>query len=98
MEQREILSHVLSNAKFFSLQADGTTDSGRIEDELFLVVYFDPRCDNQQVCIQNKFFSVRRPSSGSAEGLYECVKQVIKFVGVDGWEHKLVGLVVMEPM
>ena len=29
----------------FSLLIDGSTDSGNIDEELFMVLYFDPHCD-----------------------------------------------------
>ena len=32
----------LCRSKFFSLQADGSTDSGNAEEELFLILHFDP--------------------------------------------------------
>ena len=32
--------------KFFSIQADGTTDAGRIEDELFVVLFLDPHSED----------------------------------------------------
>ena len=38
--QREALAAQL--AMVFSIQADGSTDSGNIEDKLYLVVYSDP--------------------------------------------------------
>ena len=38
-EQQEQLTAALSRSKFFSLQADGSTDSGNVEDELFLVLH-----------------------------------------------------------
>ena len=40
--QREALAAQLAKAKFFRIQADGSTDSRNVEDELYLVVYFDP--------------------------------------------------------
>ena len=39
---KEQLLRALSCSKFFNLQADGSTDSGNIEEELFLVLHFDP--------------------------------------------------------
>ena len=36
LEWRKILVEALSHAKFFSIQADGSTDSGNIEEEVFL--------------------------------------------------------------
>ena len=40
-DQQERLVAELTRSKFFSLQADGSTDTGNIEDELFLVLYLD---------------------------------------------------------
>ena len=70
LDQRHSLVEALSRANFYSLQADGTTDSGNIEDELFLVVYLDHHAElaNRRVCIVSKYFSVRRPCSGDAKG------------------------------
>ena len=36
------LGDSLRKAKFYSIQMDGSTDSGNKEEELFLVVYFEP--------------------------------------------------------
>ena len=93
LDQRQILAHTLSNTNFFSLQADGSTDSGNIEDELFLVVFFDKNSQGRQVRIRNKFFSVRTPKSGDAVGLYQCLKDSFSFVGVQDsdWQKKLIG-------
>ena len=41
-ESCNTLVDALCNAKFFSIQADASTDSGNIEDELFLAVYLTP--------------------------------------------------------
>lgn len=39
--QQEWLVADLIRSKFFKLQADGSTDAGNIEDELFFVLYMD---------------------------------------------------------
>ena len=41
-EQQQILMAALSQSKFFSFQADASTDAGNIEVELFMVLHFDP--------------------------------------------------------
>ena len=41
LEERQRLVINLTQAKFFSLQADGGTDCGNVEDELFLAVFLD---------------------------------------------------------
>ena len=63
---------VLDKAKFFSIQADGSTDAGNIEDELFLALYSDPHAQDGRVHVRDKFLTVRRPSCSNAEGLHEC--------------------------
>ena len=42
---------------FFSLLIDGSTDSGNIDEELFMVLYFDPHCDAEDgmVHVRDKF-------------------------------------------
>ena len=47
--QREVLLSRLAKAKFFSIQADSSADSGNIEDKLFLVQYFNPHGDDGKV-------------------------------------------------
>ena len=64
-EQRQGLAASLSRARFFDLQADGSTDAGNIEDKIFLAVYCDPCAADGRVHVRSKhFFSVRRPQRG----------------------------------
>ena len=58
LERRDLLIKVLSRSKFFSIQADGSTDSGNIEEELFLALYLDRSAVNKRVHIRNPFFAV----------------------------------------
>ena len=53
LAQRERLAAVLVRAKFFHIQAYGTTVSGNIEDELFFIVYFDPYACDGKVHVRN---------------------------------------------
>ena len=55
-EQRQGLAASLSRARFFGLQADGSTDVGNIEDEVFLAVYCDPRTADGCVHVRSKTF------------------------------------------
>ena len=41
LEQRQLLSSALARAKFFSIEADGSTDVNNVENELFVVLYLD---------------------------------------------------------
>ena len=89
--QREGLAAVLAKAKFLSIQADGSTDSANIEDELFLVLYFDAHSQDGVVHVQNRFLTVRRPERSDASGLYECFARALLYAGVTDWENKLIG-------
>ena len=82
---------MLAKANFLSIQADGSTDAGNVEDELFLVLYFDPHSEDRKVHVRNQFLAVLRPKSANAEGLFECCTRALDFVGVANWESKLVG-------
>ena len=92
MEQKQGLISTLSMVKFYSIQADGTTDTGNIENELFLIVYLDYNSSDGRVRVLNKFLTVRRPMSTDAEGLFNCLQHAVKYAGLsDDWYMKLVG-------
>ena len=92
-ERREALLNTISKAKFFSIQADGTTDKGNIEEEMFHVVYCDFNSDDMKVQVCNRFLAVRQPTSGNAAGLFECFKQTMEYINIPEaeWRAKLVG-------
>ena len=73
-ERREVLLHAVSKAKFFSIQADGTTDKGNIEEEMFHVVYCDFQSSDMKVQAHSRFMA----TSANAAGLFECFKQAME--------------------
>ena len=89
-EHQQQLMAALSHSKFFSLQADGSTDAGNVENELFLVLHFDPYTANGKVRVCNSLFTVRQLSSGTAQGLFDCLKRAVEYMGAADWETKLV--------
>ena len=68
-----------------------STDAGNIEDELFLVLYFDYHSTKGKVRMVNSFFAVRQLQRGAGQGLFECLRSAVEYMGVTGWESKLVG-------
>ena len=88
---QERLGDALHKAKFFSIQMDGSTDSGNIEEELFLVIYFNPYGTDGSVHIHNRYFCVRQPKSVDAAGLFECLERALDYLGVDIKSKKLIG-------
>ena len=89
-DQRLQLVDILSKAKYFSIQIDGSTDSANVEEEMFLTLYFNPYSDDRKVHVQDKFLAIRRPKCSNAEGLFECFKRALAHAGIAGWENKLV--------
>lgn len=67
MALKEELVSKLARAKFFSIQADGSTDAGRIEDELFMVLFLDPHSEDGIVHVRDKFLTVRCPERCTAD-------------------------------
>ena len=78
---------------FFSIQVDGTTDKGNIEEEMFYVVYCDFQSSDMKVQVRSRFMAVTQPTSANAAGLFECFKQAMEYVNISeaDWKAKLVG-------
>lgn len=90
-ELHENLTDTLHKVKFFSLQMDGSTDCANIEEELFLVVYFDPYSSLGTVQVKNVYFCAKQQPSVDAPGLYECLKGALTYLQLDQ-TSKLIGL------
>ena len=88
---RQQLAELLNRAKFFSVQADGSTDAANIEEELFIALFFDPYSQDVVVRVRSKFLAVRQPLSGNAVGLHESFTKALSRVGIENWKQKLVG-------
>ena len=92
MERRNILVEALSQANFFSNQADSSTDSAHIADELFLAVYLDHSAIDKRVHVRNPFFTVRKLECGNAQGLLASLERAMIHVGVSSdWKKKRTG-------
>ncbi len=91
-EQRSTIVNALAKARFFSLQLDGSTDAGNVEDEVFLVVLCDPFSTVGKIRVRNEFLTVRQPGRATAESLFSCLRAAMGFLGVANWEHKLIGM------
>ena len=74
----------LSKVRYFSLQADSSTDCGNIENEVFLAVYFDPYSTDGRVHVRNQFFTGRRPERANADDLFACLNAAMQYVAIRG--------------
>ena len=90
---RDFQQQPLNQCKFFSLQADSSTDTGNAEHELFLVLYFDPHSTDGKVHVRDRFFSRSGTfGSGSASGLLECLRRALQYMNITDWQQKMIGL------
>ncbi len=81
-------SRELAKSKFFSIQADGSTDSGNVEEELYVVLYFDSSGSDGKVHVRSKLFAVRQLK---AKSLFDNLVTAMEYVDVCDWKDKLVG-------
>ena len=77
----EALVAQLTKANLFYIQADGSTDSGNVENVLYLV-YFDPYSQDGKVHVRKKIVTIRRPARSNADGLYQCFTRALSYAGI----------------
>ena len=54
-------------------------------------MYLDFHSAKGKVRIVNSFFTMRQLKSGTGQGLFDCLKSAMEYMGVTEWETKLVG-------
>ena len=55
---RQTLADTLQKRKFFSIQVDGSTDAANVEEELFLVLHFNPYTEDGKVNVHSNLLCV----------------------------------------
>ena len=80
------LKQELSNAKYFSILMDGSTDCAVMEQELFYIIYI-----NSDGTLRYKFMSIKNPEHANAEGLYSLLQEVMAEFDIDITKKFLVG-------
>ena len=80
--QRRGFIHSLANVHFVSFLMDGTTDTGKVEDELVVALY----CKRDDVLKEIKscarYLSVVTPKTGDTGGLVNCLSEALKRLGI----------------
>ena len=61
---------------------DELTDVNKIDDELFLVQWYDIDGIDEKIHSRMDFFTVSRPGSGGAKGLFECLQSALQQIGI----------------
>ena len=80
--KREELLKCLAKAKFFSVLMDGSTDSGNIDNELFLVLWCDIDGSDEKVHTRMNFFAVTRPEAVTGQGLFNYLEGGLGRLGI----------------
>ena len=79
---RQQLLARLAQAKFFSLLIDGSTDTGNIDNELYMVVWCDCDGTDEKIHTRTTYFHVGRPSTVDAAGLFHSLGEALRKLGV----------------
>ncbi len=61
---------------------DGSTDTGNIDDELFLVLWCDVDASDEKVHTRMSFFAVTRPEAVTGKGLFDCMQGALGRLGI----------------
>ena len=85
------LVDALGHSKYFSIQADSSTDTGISENKLYLVLYFDPHCADGKVHVRDRYLTVGELGSGTAAGVMDCLERAFEYTGISDWDRKLIG-------
>ena len=79
---RQTLITTISNAQFFSLLMDGSSDKSNSDNELLMVVWCDPNGTDEKIHTQIRFLTVDRPESVTAEGLFQSLRCGLLALGI----------------
>ncbi len=93
---RQDLLSSISNAKFFSLLMDGSTDQRNTDNELLLVLWCDTNGADEKIHTRMSFLSVHKPQHVTAEGLLQSLQYGLQCLGIQSVKKdacsKLVGI------
>ena len=83
--QRQAFLNRLSSSDihFFSFLIDGTTDASNREDELVVIVYCCKNSMIEELTACSRYLSVHNPERANAAGLFKCVSDALKNVGIE---------------
>ena len=82
--QHDCFVHFLIKLHFFSFLMDGTTDSGKVEDELVVVLYCKDDVHKEiRSCARYRYLSVVTPNKAGADGLVNCLRKALQTLKID---------------
>ena len=81
--QRDCFVRSLANLHFFSFLMDGTTDSGKVEDELVVVLYCQQDDVHKEIRSCARYLSVVTPNKADTDGLVNCLRKALQRLRID---------------
>lgn len=64
---------------------DGSTDKGRVENELFVILFCKLDDTLQEIRTCARYFCVLEPTRTDADGLVECLCRALKSMGIENF-------------
>lgn len=80
--QRQEFHQMLSGTKFFSFLMDGSTDKGKVENEVIVIQYCRVDETVEEVRSFSRFLRVVEPVKADADGLIKCLGEGLKVMGI----------------
>ena len=62
---------------------DGSTDKGRVDNELFVILFCKRDDSLQEIRTCARYFCVLEPTKADADGLVECLCRTLKSMGIE---------------
>ena len=81
--QRQDLHHNLSSHHFYSGLMDGSVDKGKIENELFVILFCQKVDELEEIRSSARFFCVFEPRKADADGLIKCLSSALHSMGIE---------------
>ena len=81
--QRDSFVSSLTNLHYFSFLMDGTTDSGKVDDELVVILYCKQDDVAKEIRTCARYLSVVTPNREDSDGLVDCLKAALKRLKID---------------
>jgi len=73
----------LASCHFYSVLMDGSANKGRVENELFVILFCKRDDTQQQIKTCARYFCVLEPTKADADGLVECLSRALKSMGIE---------------
>lgn len=82
-QRNDFYEYVQKSCRFYSILMDKSTDQGRIENELFVLLYCYKDDSSQEMKTCSRHFSVIQPKKADADGFIDCLGIAAKSMNIE---------------